>query len=296
MKLEFQEIADESQKICEWLESFGFNVDPTRVARYRERLTQIAVNLENDTPEIINENLKPYLQALFEYGELSVLYQSFHENVPEGLHGLLMKLVSGPFSYIDENNKNSGPRNFAFEATLGARISMADLPVSFNYSGDVNSEIDGVSLYFQCKRLTSLKQTRTRLSKAAKQLRTDFKNHKGKMPLGFIAVDITKLNNPEGITMVAETTGEVEQQNVDFRHAFINDHIQDLKISGPKKLIGIVVRSAYLCFDKQTQAYTFNQGYTIANMGGISVFQRSISDRFHDALNRNSSPRRLTKR
>ena len=109
-------------------------------------------------------------------------------------------------------------------------MSFANLPVSFKYTGDVNSEIDRVPLYFQCKRLTSIKQTRARLSKAAKQLNSDFKKHKGKMPLGFIAVDITKLNNPEGITMVAETTREVEEQNSNFRHAFIDSNIQDLSL------------------------------------------------------------------
>lgn len=295
MNLEFQELAEESELICEWLESFGLSISPTRIARYRERLTQIVENLDRDTPENINADLTPYLQALFEYGELSVIYQAFVENSPDGLSTLLKKLVSGPFSFIEESANSSSARNFAFEASLGARISMANLPVSFRYTGDVFSEVTGTPLYFQCKRLSSIKQVRSRISYALKQLTVDISGHKGSKAQGFVALDITKLNNPDGVTMIADTTAEVESQNREFRNAFVHDYIEDIKVRLPKNLIGILVRSAYLCFDKENQAYTFDQGYTVAHMSHNSDAQRTISDTFVAALMRNVSPRGLSR-
>ena len=293
MEVQFKKLAEEAHKLCSWLESHGLNVSPTRVARYTEYLDNITSNLENDTPENINEKIDEYLHALFEHAELSVIYQAFKNESPEGIEGLLHKIVSGPFSYLQESQKNTGPRNFAFEASLGARMALANIPVSFNYNGDVFSEVRGIPLFFQCKRLVSLKQVRSRISKASKQLRKDYSAHKSKISYGFIALDITKLVNPGAVTMLADSAQEVEAQNSEFRQAFIDEYVQDLKVSHHKRTIGIVVRSAYLCFNKQAGSYSFNQGYTIAELAGITSAQKIVFDIFHEEIMSNVKARRF---
>ena len=291
MELKFQQIADESNEIFDWIASFGLDVNRGRVGRYRENLAEIAHSIKNNSTQDINDNIQHYLQALYEYGELSVIYQAFRINPADGLEDLLAKLISGPYSMQEETEKNVHPRNFAFEATLGARMSFVDLKPSFKYTGDVFCESNGIPLYFQCKRLSSMKQTRKRISKAAEQIDTDIKRHRGSKAQGIIALDATKLINPDNITMIATTSTELESLNSNLRDSFIREYVEALGIKGPKRLIGILVRSSCLGFNEEKNAYTFYQGYTVANISGISDYQRSISDRFVATLTRNITSR-----
>lgn len=282
MRMEFEQVAKDADDIVEWFRSFDLRVDGSRINRYAKLIHEIAIQLDRD--DGLNSDSLEHVMALFEYGELSVVHQAFNENPPSGLEKLLGKMVSGPFSYVDESDQNSAARNFGFEANLGSRLNLANLTVSFDHSGDVYSELNGYALYFQCKRLSSLKQIKKRLKAASKHIGKDVKRHLGSKVYGFIGLDVTKVCEDNGMPLIDDCIESIEARLKQSRNQFISDYIEKLDISYGGKVIGILVRNACVSLVKNDESYMYIQGYTLVNIPNTSSVQYGISEELYKQL------------
>ena len=284
MRMEFGQVADDADIIAEWFRSFDLNVHNSRIERYASLIHDIAKQIESGSPDGLSSDSIEHIKALFEYGELSIIFRAFENNAPEGLKNLLEKIVSGPFSYVDESGNNTSARNFAFEANLGSRLDLADLPVSFAHTGDVMSEFENKAIYFQCKRLASVKQSRKRVSAACKQIQTDLKNHTGSGAFGYVGLDITKVCDEKDFLLKDVSVSAIEARLSDSRKRFITDNLDNQGINFGKNTLGVLVRNACICLIENDDSYMFIQGYTVANKPGISDHHKQFSNRFYNRL------------
>ena len=284
MRMEFQQVADDADIIVEWFRSFDLNVHNSRIERYASLINDIAKQIETSSSDGLSSDSIEHIKALFEYGELSTIFHAFKNNAPEGLKYLLEKIVSGPFSYVDESTKNTSARNFAFEANLGSRLDLADLPVSFAHSGDVTSEFESKAIYFQCKRLSSVKQSRKRVSAACKQIQTDIRKHPGSRAFGYVGLDITKVYDEKDFLLKGASVAAIESRLSDSRKRFITDNLDNQGINFGKRTLGVLVRNACICLIENDDSYMFVQGYTVANKPGISAHHMQFSNRFYNKL------------
>lgn len=284
MRMEFRQVAKDADDIVEWFRTFDLNVHNSRIERYAKLVHEIAAKIRTSSPEGLSADSINHIKTLYEYGELAVIYRAFKSNPPAGLNYILEKVVSGPFSYVDETSQNSSARNFAFEANLGSRLDLAMLPVSFVHTGDVKSEFENVAVYFQCKRLTSSKQARKRVSAACKQIKRDIQNHSGSSVFGFVGLDITKVCDENELLLSDDSVSAIESRLSDSRKRFINDHLDNQNISFGKRTIGVLVRNACICLIENDDSYMFIQGYTVATKPRMSPDHKAFSNRFYKRL------------
>lgn len=284
MKMDFKQVAQNADDIVEWFKSYGLRVQSTRLDRYAKSIHDIASTVENNPEEGLSADSEEHVRVLYEFGELSVVYDAFKTDSPEGLDNLLKKILAGPVSHLHESEKNAGARNFLFEANLGSRLRLSKFPVSFKGSGDVESEFNSALLYFQCKRLLSVKQTRRRISAACKQLRKDYERHSGNNAFGAVGLDITKVTDNNKTLIHGMSVDAVEEILSKSRKEFITKHIESERISYGKKTLGILIRNSCVCLTQNNESFMFVQGYTFAKKPNMSNKERIVADEFFEQL------------
>ncbi len=184
----------------ELIEEFDISTKNSRIDRYIQYFEKIA-NGETVDPKKIFKNSSDspckhnsdwLLYLLRELHELNWIYKGFKHYKPKGLKNKLEIIISG--RDIAALDKNSVSRDTQFELRIASYFCQSNFEIDLSSETDIIL-INSKSIYFiECKRITSLKALKERLSDAKEQLLRRIPKGFNKKPYyGMIALDVTKV-------------------------------------------------------------------------------------------------------
>lgn len=142
---------------------------------------------------ILEESIKYTLQiteVLKECFDISVIYHVFKNENDKGFIDKLNKIKDG--IELVEYNKNSDDRNFLFELVISAYFKTFDWRIDFSTKTDVIAIKDNITIFSECKKITSKKNFEKEMKKALKQLgENNIENNNNFY--GMIFIDITNV-------------------------------------------------------------------------------------------------------
>lgn len=239
-------VGDTAKAVSEWLNSLGIRYKNTRFDRYVRDIEEIQKKYLENTLKRLDGNSIQYFYAMYEISDLEFVCRAFSGNEPRGLINLLEKIVKGPDVTADEKGAAAQPRDFSFEAVIGARISASGMQVTFDESGDVVAGYPLGKMFFQCKRPSKIDTLRRRAKEAAKQLQKDLSAPFNLNSFGLIAIDATKLINPNLILYVAPNKSVSDKKHMDMLKKFCQAQVDKLisrnELYRHNNILGVMVR------------------------------------------------------
>ena len=297
MLLEFSTAYEKLKDILEWLEQHDIRTHESRISKYENSLRELR-SLSDESDFRIKE--REYREAMHEYFELSYIYEAFKYSSPAGFASILRKITKGGARIGEESHKNSLAKNFAFEASVGARIGISGIRVYFDTSGDVYFEFEGIPIYIQCKRLSSVSKIETRINQAFSQLVNDWSIHEAnnkQRAYGIIAIDITKLINPQMESQIAIDHHFDKGQIVGIVDSYIRSNLREYIFSRELKLenrlMGVILRYSSVSYLQKTQMLNCEQDYTFLNLSKNGSVSKVVMDNLSTLLNLHSHPENM---
>jgi hypothetical protein len=187
-------------EIKDLLESRGFSIQNTRIARYIDYLKQLvgggprneSLIFKNSVDQRFRSSIDWYLYVLREVHELMWILRGLKVHIPAGLDSRLGLLISGSdFAALDLNTHS---RNVQFELRIASYFCQAGWAVDLSTATDIIALHDEYALFVECKRVGNMSQLQRRLAEASKQLsRRMPRQYKKRIVFGSIVVDVTKV-------------------------------------------------------------------------------------------------------
>jgi hypothetical protein len=194
----FSELAESLQEVATWLGRLGVDESRTRVGEYRRVMQRLAdVHARGDT-DALRGAWPSALVPLFESEELVTIHAWLSGPEYDDYVRERMRVVaSGPSSYTRENTSSGNrARNTAFELALAARIVAAGLPLDRSVPSDVSVRLATRTVVIECKRPQSENALEGNVDDARHQLRERYRTADRPGFVGVIAIDLTKVLNP----------------------------------------------------------------------------------------------------
>ena len=237
---------------CCWLQDLGIDFRPTRFKNYIEQSQLIfgknAKDIDQYKSDIeFREAVDAFLNANREIHELLRIVEGLRkiENEQEFIEQL-RKTASG--STLQTINPKDYSRNFAFELDIASRFIYAGYKVNLSKIADIEVDIDGVTLYVECKRITSPGQLRKRVKSANSQLVSRLRRDLSSHSRGLTAVEVSHLVglNPDiyGYKS-AEIAYNAASETI---NQFVRENEPELKVSSKKRLVGILAQISFPTF------------------------------------------------
>ncbi len=197
-KVAFSELASSLQKVAAWLGRLGINEPPTRLGYYRRVLEQLAHAHARGDRDALRALWPSSTVPLFEAEELVGIHHWLSGPEHDAYTRERMRLVaSGPQSYTDENTSSgNAARNTAFELAIAARIVGQGLALDMSVASDVAVRFATRTVVVECKRPQSEDALERNVDDARRQLRKRYRSANRPGYVGIIAVDLTKILNP----------------------------------------------------------------------------------------------------
>jgi hypothetical protein len=194
----FSELAANLQKVAAWLGDLGIDEPRTRLGHYRRVMNQLADAHAHGDTDALRALWPSSMVPLFEAEELVGIHQWLSGPEHDGYVRERMRMVaSGPPSYTDENTSSGNrARNTAFELAVAARIVGGGLQLDRSVPSDVAVRVATCTVVVECKRPQSEDALERNVDDARHQLRKRYKSASRPGSVGMIAVDLTKILNP----------------------------------------------------------------------------------------------------
>ena len=200
-----QEIAADYGAAVSWLASMGFAIERGRLAEYQRAIATLATDFPThgwgDLSDPVRRDL--VCTALLEVREMISIYRGLSGlDDPAATRGINLYL-KGPFSPVREmpHNASNRPRNIGFELYLNSLFAYAGFKPTYGTNADLSFNVADQVFFVEAKRPTSAKTAADLIGDANKQLTRRLKERHSHKAKGIIALDLTKVINPENKVM-----------------------------------------------------------------------------------------------
>ena len=211
------EIRDDYKEAIGWLGSIGFQIERGRLIQYEKILNNLTSNFMDDGWGDLNNDdarRKQITTMLIEVRELISIYKGLSSNTYDKTLDINVKhYIKGPFCARHENVKTSSnrPRNVGFELYLNALFLKAGFVPMYDTKADLSFLLDDTVFFLEAKRPDSIKNVSRLIDDANLQLRKRFKQSELSKINGIIALDLTKIINPEDKIMIVKDKNHLRQ-------------------------------------------------------------------------------------
>ena len=199
------EIAADYEAAISWLASVGFPVERGRLAEYRQIVSRLAEDFPTqgwgDLTDAARQ--KAVCTALLEVRELISIYRGLSRLADPAATRDVSLYLKGPFSATEELPRSSSnrARNVGFELYLNALFAHAGFKPSYGTRADLSFALRGKVFFVEAKRPTNAKAAEDLVHEANKQLTTRLKDIHSHSAKGLIALDLSKVINPQSKVM-----------------------------------------------------------------------------------------------
>lgn len=198
----FEEILRELDATLEFCRSIGVDTTESRFVEHLRRLDHLVtfarlrrqgIAVGRSVEDELQKGGLYYIVALAESAELGDILPFLRTCDPDVIRPKLRDVLRGPVLPTDEDAESNQSRNTLFELNIAARLhGVGFLPVVGEHP-DVACTVNGMELFFECKRPFSPSRVSKNINKAAKQLKSDLAGHPGAR--GVIAISLSKVLN-----------------------------------------------------------------------------------------------------
>lgn len=256
----FRQVQDDYVLALEWIASFGISFEETRAKKYLTVIEEFVLGFEAEEFSDLNTRSREIFISLFEASDISLAHQFLKDQCGDGFVERLSAFVGGPDSYSEEitNNLNHS-RNIGFELAVASRFISAGVEVGFDTTADVHLRALGKDFFVQCKRPARSRNVVRNLNRANTQLRRDYTLSEVGSRFGIIAIDATRIINPEFEVLVAQNQEELATLMSSSIGNFVNTSLRQSRFKPDPEVLGVVVRYTSLGLDRELGSYTFSQ-------------------------------------
>lgn len=184
-----QKLADAKQLI-KYLESNGLRAAETRLGEYVRFYEKFLS--DKCSEKEIQDNL---LFVMREMDEWSWIYRGLMKKEPEGYLCLLKEALGGP-TFAKDESENTHPRNIQLELRVGSYFLQSEFDITFSGLSDLVVDVDGYSVFIECKRLNSPKQVIKRAKASMRQLKCRYQVAK-RSSYGLVVLDVSRVIHPK---------------------------------------------------------------------------------------------------
>jgi hypothetical protein len=195
------EIATDYDAAVQWVREVGFPVQQGRIAEYRKVIVALSAdgwgNLSDPT------HRDRVCTALIEIRELISIFRGVSGIDRADAVSGLKHYVKGPFLPTEEDPKTASnrARNIGFELYLNALFAYAGFHPEYGSRADLTFSYSGRRYYVEAKRPLSATAAQTAIRVAKRQLGERLARAGSEQAHGVIALDLTKVINPENKVM-----------------------------------------------------------------------------------------------
>ncbi|MGH9877227.1 MAG: hypothetical protein ACRD5H_06275 [Nitrososphaerales archaeon] len=288
----YDALANDLCAALEWLGSLGVPYERTRVGEYECAIEIAIASFRASNFDAIRDALLPILTALFEIHDLVDIHQSLAGKFDNEIKQHVHTYTKGPRDYTEEHVETSSnvARNIAFELMLMAKLTKAGLPLDFSIKSDVAAKFDNRSLLFECKRPQSEDALESNIKKAYRQLEKKYRSPQRLRHRGLIAIDITKLVNPDFMLYVQPNSTALDSGLSRVIDTFVLKHEHLWQRSRNAKTIGILLRLTIMGVNQEkNDMFTHCQQWAVTPMNHVGerniVTARNLADMLARSLN-----------
>ena len=228
---------------CEWLHGIGIDYSRTRFGQYKRIFAYLAkCQLANAIDDFFERHtFAEWVNAAHETAQLVRIYEGFRNNNDLGLTSRLRDALRGHELYVLDNDDRSG-RDFTFELSVAAKFARHGYPVDFGADADVQTVVNDVTFFVECKRLKSERKTQKRIKEGLKQLHRRYVTSRNpRATRGILALSIGKTINSSLGLLEAEDAPSLGQQAFQHNANFIEKYRNYWQANTDPRTLGIFV-------------------------------------------------------
>lgn len=272
--VESRVIKTEYKEACNWISDLGIEYKKTRFGNYEKDLDEFIKNGGKGSAE---ESVKVFLNAQLEANEIIRIKNSFDSfNSSQALE-TIKKSVAGQRFRNGSNTDQS--RDFAFELSMAARFLKAGYEVDLRTITDIVVEIEGKTLYVECKRIKSEKQLEKRVKEANKQTKKRIENNTGSKARSFIALNLTDVINPSAMPIITSSLDSYRRTSAETLKEYVISNKSTLSKKQHNKCLGVFTEFTTQGFINNTKEYAF------VNIREGNFYQYDLRAKDRDFLN-----------
>ena len=277
----YETIFQQYQNALSWISQIGVRIGRGRLASYNSFLDKLLKEYKNISKDTLRKLFPQAVNAFYEVDAICSIYESLHSLNTEQLLGIkekLNKAVSGPESVNDETETSNAPRNFLFEVLVSSRIHnpYKGVKADFFSNTDTAAEFLQKKYFIECKRIQSIENLGKNIKKAANQLNNSLKTKIGSNNRGLIAIDVSKVINPQFKLFVKQDDNTLQKGVNALLDSFVReyDHIwQNILTRKSKKIVGVILRLSLMGISEERNLLVTCSQWGINPKVNISEFE-----------------------
>ncbi len=284
----FQELSGKLQASLNWLRQLGITPNPTRLGEYDRLLKRLVKSQEAKDEGALQADFAVFTNMLFEIHELIDIHSALAGKYDAEISKQVKTFAGGPTSYLLEDVATSSnrARDFGFELALMAALSRATLPLDFTIQTDVAAGFEQRTLMFECKRPQSADSVPRLARKAADQLRGKYKSFSRRNRRGIIALDVTKVINPEFKILVGKENAHIDQIMSQKLVELMRENEEEWAKMRDSRTIGVLFRLRQMnaIEGSDSSRLVYGNLYLLTNTAGTGEVDMSLANAFAAAI------------
>ena len=268
-------IESEYKDACQWISDLGIEYKRTRFGNYEKDLDEF---IKTGGKENAKESVQTFFNAHLEANELIRIKNAFDSFNSTQALDTIKKAVTG--QRFRNGSKSDQSRDFAFELSMASRFLKAGYEVDLRTITDIVVEINGKTLYVECKRIKSEKQLEKRVKEANKQTKTRITTSKSSSARSFIALNLTDVINPNAMPMVETSLDSYTRISAETLKNFVMLNKSTLSKNQHNKCLGVFTEFTTQGFINKPD------NYALVNLREGNFYQYRLKKSDHDFLNK----------
>jgi hypothetical protein len=285
--LRFSDLADRLSSARLWLRGFGVEVQGARLGAYRKAMDDLVMAVASKDRDRLRALFPIVANDLFEANEIATIYAAYADGRHDDfVRERLKALAGGPLRYVEEDAHSSSnlPRNLAFELLVGARLIASGIQLEAAAGADVAALVGYQRLIFECKRPQTEKRVERRVVEARNQLRERCQPHLSPLTVGVIAVDVTKLTNPDFSLLYGVTSAEGTRMLSAYLKGFYEERQRLWARAASRKIVALFLRVSILARFSDDTGLTYCQQYLLVGLSTARPLARQTLGTLSAAL------------
>ena len=228
-----------------------------------------------------------FVTALYEANDLIAIHKGLVGKYDSEISEHIKKYAKGPANYREEAPSASSnlARNIAFELLVASKIVAANIPLDFSVKTDVATKFDGRSILFECKRPQSEESIEKNIKDAFKQLERKYKSPVRARHRGIIALDISKLLNPEFMLYVQPDAVSLDRGLTQIADQFILKNERLWQLRRNSKTIAVLIRFGIMGINQEKEdMLTYCQQYGLTPLNAAGHRNIETAERLAEAM------------
>ena len=276
-----------------WMQGIGVHLGEGRTQHYRKILEYWSRNYEDASIEEGQKIFSDFVGSIYEMGAFVEIYHSLkcvNKNDLSQVVRKLNKAVNGPVYSGEESPQSTTARNLLFEVIVTSKCHKPESGLVANVLSDTDSGFSFLQkkLWIECKRITSLRKLESNVRKARNQINTSLREKIGSDHRGIVALDISKLINPNDELFVSQNEPALLTSTDRLMNQFIESNFQvweKVYKEKSRKILGTILRFSFMATSEKDNLLITITQWAVNPREGLSPFEVKFMEEFVYCIN-----------